>query len=641
MRLYSGMSADFMRDTARNQIAEKLKSAFFHYYRYNPSPGEVNAWRNSLRAVKDVLELGRFHDHGILLEYQLPLSSKRLDCMVCGVDGGSADNAVIIELKQWERCEDADPDGMVSTWVGGAHRDVLHPSVQVGQYAQYLEDTHTAFHEGNAPVRVSACSFLHNYVPASDDPILAPKFREVLGNYPLFNADGVDALSEYLGDRLLGGHGERVLSRVEQSRLRPARKLMDHVAATINAQSPWILLDEQLVVFERIRSAVAAGRDSRTKQVILVRGGPGTGKSVLAINLVARFLRENVNAQYATGSRAFTETLWKILGTRSKSVFRYFNSYRTADLDAVDVIVCDEAHRIRKTSDGQYTPKASRTDKPQIQEILDASRVSVFFVDDRQVVRPNEIGSSAHVREHAEKCGAKLHEYELEVQFRCSGSDGFVNWIDNTLGIRRTANVMWDGAEGFDFRIFGSPTELESAIRARAGQGASARLAAGFCWPWSPPQADGSLVADVEVGEFRRPWNAKPDAKKLARGIPPASLWATDAGGIEQVGCVYTIQGFEMDYVGVIWGLDLVYDFDAQSWKGQREHSRDTVVKRSKDRFLDLVKNTYRVLLSRGMKGCYVHFLDRDTERFLRSRLEQAGGLAEALRVAEGGSDYP
>ena len=246
----------------------------------------------------------------------------------------------------------------------------------------------------------------------------------------------------------------------------------------------------------------------------------------------------------------------------------------------------------------------------------------MFFIDDKQIVRPNEIGSVAHIKEHAEKNNCKIFEYELEVQFRCNGSEAFVNWINNILGIERTPNVIWDLHEEFDFRIFNSPEELENAIRAKAREGFTGRVTAGFCWDWSYPNDDGTLKDDVIIGDYRRPWDAKHDAKKLAPGIPRASLWAYDPNGIDQIGCIYTAQGFEFDYVGVILGKDLVYNFDKQKWEGHPEKSSDNVVKRSKDKFTDLVKNTYRVLLSRGMKGCYVYFTDKDTEKFFKSRIE-------------------
>jgi hypothetical protein len=375
----------------------------------------------------------------------------------------------------------------------------------------------------------------------------------------------------------------------------------------------------------------------RRKQVVIVRGGPGTGKSVVAINLMAQLLREGRNAHYATGSRAFTETLWDIVGTRSRATFKYFNSYVGAQFNEVDVLICDESHRIRETSNSRFTRRAMRSTKEQVRELIDSAKVSVFFIDDRQIVRPNEIGSSEYIKKHARAVDAELREYELEVQFRCAGSDGFVNWVDNTLGVRRTANVIWDGGDGFDFRILGSPEELESAIRGRADAGFTARVAAGFCWSWSDPEPDGTLVEDVVIGDYRRPWDAKPGNWRLAPGIPSASLWATDPNGINQIGCVYNIQGFELDYVGVIWGRDLRYDLDRQTWIGDKKESADSVVKRSKDQFVDLVKNTYRVLLSRGIKGCYVHFMDKDTERFVRSRMEVAANVASVAT----GVPYP
>jgi DUF2075 family protein len=263
----------------------------------------------------------------------------------------------------------------------------------------------------------------------------------------------------------------------------------------------------------------------------------------------------------------------------------------------------------------------------------------VFFIDDWQIVRPNEIGSAGYIREYAENLGCEVSDFTLEAQFRCSGSEAFVNWINNTLGVQSTANVLWTGDEGFDFRIVDSLEDLDAAIRKKVEEDASARLTAGFCWPWSKPNSDGTLVEDVQIDGWSRPWNAKSGAGRLAKGIPKESLWAHDPKGIEQVGCIYTAQGFEFDYAGVIFGLDLTYDPDESKWIGDKTKSHDTVVKRSKEQFVDLVKNTYRVLLSRGMKGCYVYFMDKNTERFFRSRI--AVEHAESLdKVAENREVY-
>jgi uncharacterized protein len=625
VRLWAGLSTHFVRDAAHNQIAEKLRAAFFQHYRYEAPPSEVHAWRNSLRAMADVFEDGGLDDHGVMLEYRLPLTSRRLDCLVCGHDASGAEQAVIIELKQWERCASALGDRVV-TFLGGAEREVLHPSAQVGQYRQYLRDAQTAFYDGDRPIGLAACAYLHNYFAVENDALFAAPFEPLLAEYPVFTGDDVDRLARHLVARLEAGDGLSVLQRIEESRYRPSRKLMDHVAEMIRGEvdgnPQYHLIDEQELVRQKILATARDGFHDRRKTVLLVRGGPGTGKSVIAIKVMADLLREQYNTHYATGSRAFTETLRSVVGSRAAIQFKYFNTYVGAKPNEIDVLICDEAHRIRETSNSRYTPKASRSKKPQIHELLDAAKVAVFLIDDKQGVRPDEIGSAAYIREAAASDGCRLFEYELEAQFRCGGSEGFVRWVDNTLGLARTANVLWDPHDDFDFRIMESPQAVEAAIRAKAADGSTARMVAGFCWKWSDPLDGGTLVDDVVVGDYARPWNAKQKARRLAPGIPRSDLWARDAAGIDQVGCVYTAQGFEFDYVGVIFGTDLTYDYDRRDWVGHPDRSHDKTVKRAKNEFTELVKNTYRVLLTRGLRGCYVCFVDRDTERFVRSRVE-------------------
>lgn len=624
MRLYAGTSEQFCTDTARNQIAEKLRNAYLAYYRSRPAPSEVTSWQNSLRALKDVIKGAELNDHGVLLEYQLPLTSRRLDCMLCGTDRFRDDKAVIIELKQWQGCEASPSDNELITLLGGARREVLHPAVQVRQYEMYLRDTHTAFYEPPSPIGLSSCCYLHNYRFEANDPMLASKFSEVLSSHPVFSADDFDGIASLLGTQLSGGDGLPVLARVEQSKYRPSKQLMQHVANVIKGNPEYVLLDEQLVAFDRVLGMAKGGFGDGPKTTIMITGGPGTGKSVIALNLVAELLRMNHNAQYATGSKAFTETLRKIIGARGSVQFKYFNSYTKAEANAVDVLVCDEAHRIRETSNSRFTRASLRSRRPQIEELIESAKVSVFLLDDKQVVRPNEIGSVGYIRDAALRFGCSLHEYELDLQFRCGGSEAFVNWVNNTLDIVRTENILFqrEDQESFEFRIIDSAEELERAIAEKRAKGYGARLTAGFCWPWSQPRRDGTLIDDIVIGDYRRPWNAKPESHSLAADVPRASYWATDPRGVGQVGCVYTAQGFEFDYVGVIFGSDLRYDPDQAKWIGDRAKSFDVVVKRAKGSFTNLVKNTYRVLLTRGLRGCFVYFVDKETERFIRSRIE-------------------
>jgi len=467
---------------------------------------------------------------------------------------------------------------------------------------------------------------LHNYKFVPDDALLSDKFTDALRAFPVFSADDVPKLAAFLLPRIAGGNGMEVLDRVLDGKYRPSKKLMEHVAGVIEGNREFVLLDEQLVVFDKVLSEVTHGVHDGRKRVVLVRGGPGTGKSVIAINLMAELMRRGYNAHYATGSKAFTQTLRKVIGSRGSSQFKYFNSYPDAPRDEIDALICDEAHRLRESSNDRFHPKKTQPGMEQIEELLNAGRVTVFFIDDDQVVRPGEIGSSEYIRGSAKSSGCELSEYELEIQFRCGGSDAFVKWVENTLEIKKTPNILWSANEDFDFQIMESPLALESAIKKKAAEGAKARMMAGFCWPWSKRLGPlGDLANDVVIGSYIRPWNASPEIRKLPKGIPLAQVWANDPSGINQIGCVYSAQGFEFDYAGVIFGTDLRYHFDQGTWIGHPEDSEDNVVKKAKGKFADLVKNTYRVLLSRAHRGCYVCFLDRETEKFFRSRMEVGG----------------
>ncbi len=641
--LFSGPTTEFIRHSEQNRIAETLRTAFFDQCGFNPSPSEQRAWRNSLRALEGAVRMGGFTDHGLLLEYQLPMSSRRLDAMITGGAPGSADkagapSAVIVELKQWEDVEPSHVPECVGVRYGGRVRDVLHPSSQVGQYRAYLADVHTGFHpapEGGG-VQLDACSYLHDFLHDPSSELLSDRHASLLDRFPLFAGDRVDDLVGYLDHRVGGGEGLPILRTIREGRYQPHKRLLDHTARMIRGEPIYHLLDEQRVVFNAIRARVSEAREAGIRTVFVVRGGPGTGKSVIALNLLADLLEDGYLAHHATGSAAFTKTLRKILGSRAAEFFQFFNSYMNADSEELDVLICDEAHRIREHSWNRFTKKQERdASRRQIDEILGVARVTVFFLDDLQSVRRTEIGRSHHILDAAGQVGAEVHEYDLETQFRCGGSDGFLRWVENTLQLRRTANALWTGDEHFEFRVVDSPEELDGMIRQKLREGHGARMVAGYCWRWSKPNPDGTLEPDVSLGEWARPWNAKPDAGRLAPGIPQSHLWASEDGGENQVGCIYTAQGFEFDYVGVIFGDDLVYDPAERRWVGHptRSHDRGLKSGTSREDFTTLVKNAYRVLLTRGLKGCFVYFVDPATRTFFESRMDHP--------ALAGGESYP
>lgn len=624
MQLYSGASTDFIAGTATNAITDRLITNFERHYRYRPGDAEVRSWQNSLSRFARVLEIADLRDQGVIVEYQLPLTSKRLDVMVTGADRASGDDAaVIIELKQWDEVSPSYVDDCVETWVGGGLRKVLHPSRQAADYQRYLLDTHTTFSDGDVGLR--SCSYLHNLATDRAQAIFDEAFAELIAANPSFVAEGTGDLASYLDHQVGGGEGGRVLDAVLAGRYRPHPRLMSHVAEVIDNEPAFVLLDEQRVAANEIIARVRNRQLAERPSVVIVRGGPGTGKSLIAVHVMADLARQGFAAVHATGSKAFTSTLQATVGRRASSMFRYFNNFGKVEPHSIDLLVADEAHRIRETSNTRFTRKADRTDRPQVEELITAAKVAVFFIDDRQVVRSGETGSVQLIRDTAAALGADVVEHELEAQFRCNGSDSFIQWVDNTLDIERTSHVLWQSDDPFQVAIAESPQELEADIRSWAAKGESARLVAGYCWPWSDPNPDGTLVDDVVIGTWSMPWNARPDSRRLADGIPASHFWATDPGGLDQVGCVYTAQGFEFDHVGVIWGRDLVWRA-REGWVFQPEHNKDRTAKRGltkhPERFARLVAQTYRVLLTRGMRSCTIYFEDPETENFIRSRIE-------------------
>jgi hypothetical protein len=315
-------------------------------------------------------------------------------------------------------------------------------------------------------VKLRSCAYLHNlnYDPA--DEIFSERHAALLASSPTFTGDQQEKLIEFLNKHVGKGNGAPVLDAVVQSRFAPSKKLLEHTGKVVEDQQVYVLLDSQDVVFNKVLAEVQAASERRKvkKTVVLVHGGPGTGKSVVALHLLGRLSRSGKSVMHLTGSAAFTENMRKVVGPRAAAQFSYFNMNSKGQLppNQFDAHILDEAHRIRENSKNQWTKASDWSGLPQIEEVMNIAKVSVFFIDDRQVVRPKEVGSSDLIRATAKKFDAELLEYDLDAQFRCSGSDGFINWVDNTLAIRKTANMLWDRKDPYDFQIVDSVEELDA-----------------------------------------------------------------------------------------------------------------------------------------------------------------------------------
>lgn len=608
MRLFAGTIDEFSGQLRDGQLVRILEQSFAQQMLHRPSPSEVTSWANSLPVLNEDLQEAGLDGAGIVIEYMLPLSSKRLDAVVLGQDERGQSRACVLELKQWRRAEITSVEDRLVN-LGGYL--TLHPQQQVAQYVLYLRDFHPLVDQGR--LKIDGGAYLHN-ADLADARVMQLSFLDDLAEFPLFTAGDRTSLREYLHARVAGGEGERVLGDYLSAELKPSKKLLDHIGLEIGGHPMFHLLDEQLVAFELVKRAVQQSISTSTKTVVVVSGGPGTGKSVIAARIVGEMAKRGLNVVHATGSKSFTETLRKTVGRRAASVFLYFNSFRNTEADGIDVLVCDEAHRIRLSSNDRFTRRTERSQIPQVDELIQVARVPVFLLDQNQVVRPQEIGTVETIGDAARRNGAEFVRIDLNGQFRCMGSDAYIQWVERLLAIVPGGPVPWGADDGFELLTASNPTQCEQWLQRKHGQRYTARMTAGFCWPWSDPTPDGYLEDDVVIADWARPWNAKPGKK--VTNAPSASYWATDPRGFGQVGCIYTAQGFEYDFGGVIIGPDLVWRED--HWESDSSEHADSVTRKAKN-FDQLVRNVYKVLLTRSLRGCALLSTDQETQAMLES----------------------
>ncbi len=604
---------------APSELEARLAELLRHHTGRRPSPSEVHSWSGSLPILaQDLMDAG-LDNVEVLIEHQLPLTSKRADVVLAGSHPKTgAPSYVVVELKQWSRAEPFDLGGELVTVPGTIGGPRLHPVAQVQRYCDYMVDFTTVLHEEADPI--AGVAYLHN---AGGD------VEQNLGGYPqtqrgrLFTSARRGKFIEFLRSRLDPDvPGAPYADLLLGSASAPSRQLLSVAAEELANREQFVLLDEQAIAFDLVLHAVEQARSSDRKTVVIISGGPGSGKSVIALSLMGTLAASGRTVVHATGSRAFTQTLREVSGHRkgrAGTLFKYFNSFMDAERNGLDVLILDEAHRIRATSENRYTRAASRTGRPQVEELLATARVPVFLLDQHQVVRPGEMGTVEDIRAHASTAGLEVREVSLDAQFRCGGSEAYVTWVQRLLGIEGGAPKPWDPDERFMLDTVDTPHELEARLSAYRDQGYGARMTAGYCWPWSDPRPDGSLVPDVEIGGWSRPWNLRGD--RGLPGAPPASLWATRPEGFGQVGCVYTAQGFEYDWNGVIIGPDLVWRGDR--WVSHRAANRDPDFRSRKTvsdaEFDRLVRHVYKVLMTRGMVGTLLYSTDEETRELLRS----------------------
>lgn len=619
MTLLRRSAVGLLGEARGGSLGHRMAEQMRHELGQAPSPAEIRSWNSSLPVLaQDLIDAG-LGNVEILAEYRLPLTSQRVDAILAGSHPQTGQPSyVVVELKQWTAVELFEDETSLVTLPGFPNSPRLHPGAQVGRYCEYLLDFTRALQDLSDPVR--GVAYLHNATAGVD--VLRRRPPDPYSR--LFTGQQRGEFLTYLQSRLDSAPGVAAADLLLGSAAAPSRQLLAVAAAEIQQREQFTLIGEQQLAYESVLHAVQNARRADHKTVIIISGGPGSGKSVVALSLLGELARQGRSALHATGSKSFTQTLRQVAGRRSprtQRLFTYFNQFGAAEQNGLDVLILDEAHRIRETSANRWTRASLRTGAAQVDELLAAARVPVFLLDQHQVVRPGEMGTVAEIEKHAGREGYEVQLIELGEQFRCGGSKLYEQWVLRLLGLEKGGPRPWGGDPHFDVRLADSPSELEAWLAGQLATGDGARMAAGYCWDWSTPRADGSLIADVVIGNWSHPWNVRGD--RAVGGAPPAALWATEPAGFGQVGCVYTAQGFEYDWNGVIIGPDLVWRTDR--WVPVRSANRDPDF-RNRTRVSDadfdqLIRNVYKVLLTRGMKGTTIYSTDRETRDFLADLL--------------------
>jgi len=624
--IYQATKTQFLHHALREDIEDVVSRNFRSVTGHRAGPSEIHAWKHSLLEMAKVLQDEEIPDDaGVAIEYQLPQTAKRIDFVITGEDDQARSNVVIVELKQWSESRRSEKDAIVWARRGGRRGETegVHPSYQAWAYAAYLQDFNTAVQEGD--MELKPCAYLHNH--KRDGEIDHPHYREHLERAPLFLAKERAKLQAFIRKHVRHGDRRKALYAIEHGRIQPSKLLADSVLGLLQGKPEFVLIDEQKVVYETVLEV--DGRAAKRKQVVIIQGGPGTGKSVLAVNLLAALLARKRNARYVSKNaapRAVYEA--KLTGTftrtRISNLFSGSGAFVDDEPDTYDTLIVDEAHRLNEKS-GLYRNLGEN----QVKELIRAARCTVFFVDDDQRVTIHDIGHTEELRRWAQEFDAQVTELELSSQFRCNGSDSYLAWLDNVLGIRETANTTLDTRE-YDFRVFDNPAEMHALIEKKNKANNRSRVVAGYCWKW--PSKKDPKAWDIVMPEFdyQRRWNLDQDG----------SLWIVTPGSVEQVGCIHTCQGLELDYVGVIIGPDMAYRdgrivtdatkraLSDQSVKGLKK-MMESEPERARKLADAIVKNTYRTLMTRGMKGCYVYFVDQSLASHVSSSLKVGEGLIE------------
>ena len=633
MIVYSGTKSQFNNDVNLNLISDKILEKLREKHLSGGQESEYQSWQNSLHFMRSAIDDPDIpNDVEVAIEYQIPRTSKRVDFMIAGADAANTNNVVVVELKQWSKAEKVD-DIMrhsVRAYTGGANRIVNHPSYQAYAYATFIKNSSEQVQDER--IGIKPCAYLHNCSPAARTPLDDDIYTPWLEEAPLFDKSQTIQLRNFIKKFIVSKSSSGdLLYKIDNGRIRPSKALQDCLVSLMKGNEEFMLLDDQAVVFDLCKKYMAQCRKDLQKRTIIIQGGPGTGKSVLAVNLLKEFLLKNNNACYCTKNSAPREAYQKLLAKSNykamvniKQLFRSPFGLCNLTSNFYDCLIVDETHRLVKKMYGDWKGEN------QVKECINASLFTVFLLDEDQQITKKDIGSVEEIKKWATELGSEVIMNEdtvLQSQFRCNGSDQYIQLINNILQIGKPMDI--DLKElNFDIRVFDDPNELRDTLRELNKINNKARMVAGYCYDWNVKHNRGEYDIYLENG-FKAKWNLEND-----------KIWAINPNSFEEVGCIHTAQGLEFDYIGVLIGNDLRFDKTGGKIITDRtkisKDDKSSGIRSAKDDVAErLIKNTYKTLLTRGQKGCFIYCEDKALVDYIRSFLVSYDVTEPVSKVAE------
>lgn len=625
MLVYEATKLSFIDDVDLGIIADKIRNKYIEVLKRKPSISEYTSWKNSMPYMRGVLSDNKIPDNaGIAIEYNLSPTNCRADFMISGYNNETS-NIIIVELKQWEKATEVPlMDGIykVNTYTGKGLREVNHPSYQALTYKSLLEDYNEIVQQKN--IKIIPCAYLHNYYFEEDDTLISEHYKKYTSEAPLFGHNDVIKFRDFIKSSITQGDDATILHEIATSDIKPSKMLQDSLAQMLKGNKEFNMIDDQKIIYEyAIRTAINT-ISSNKKSVMIIKGGPGTGKSVLAINLLIALNTRNLSCFYVTKNSAPRNVYsYKLKGKFTKTyinnLFQSSGNFINTEKDKFDCIIADEAHRLNEKS-GRYSNKGEN----QIKEIINSSKFSIFLIDENQRVTLKDIGREDLIRQFANEMDANISTYELKSQFRCNGSNGYLSWLDRTLEINDTANFDFKGFN-YDFRVLDDPNELRKLIETKNKINNKSRIVAGYCWEWP----SGDSRKDPNYHEIKMPEKNF----EISWNLEGGEYFAIGSNSVHEAGCIHTVQGLEFDYMGVIIGPDMCYEnnhiITDYTKRAKSDYSLRGIKEIAKEQGQDvaykiadeIIKNTYRTLMTRGMKGCYIYCVDKNLSEYIKKSL--------------------